>query len=179
MRTHIVRRLAKALPIPLLALLSVTTLQAQDQADRYKPRVFYGGNIYASFGSTTNVGASPMVGLQVLRQLGVGIGGTYMYSKSGDYSWSTYGGRVFAQFDIIPQAYAKAEFNYLHYVNYFKGTQYGTTNVPYLFLGAGVRQRISRGLYANAEVLFDVLRDQNSQYRDGKPLFSVGIVAGF
>jgi hypothetical protein len=83
-----------------------------------------------------------------------------------------------ARYDVIPAAYAKAEFAYLWYSDAFKGNHIGTTEVPYLFLGGGYRQKISQTTYLEFEVMFDVLQDENSQYDAWEPVFAVGVSVG-
>ena len=83
-----------------------------------------------------------------------------------------------ARFDVIPAAYAKTEFSYLWYSDSYKGVDIGTTEVPYLFLGGGYRQKISPTTYLEFEVMFDVLQDPNSQYDAWEPVFAVGVSVG-
>ena len=75
----------------------------QVQAPAFKPYVFYGGNVYLSFGSGTTIGASPMVGMYLTPQLGVGVGVTYIYYTRDDLKSHVYGGRLMARYNIIPQ----------------------------------------------------------------------------
>jgi hypothetical protein len=146
--------------------------------DRWQPHLFYGGSIYLSFGNGTSIGASPLVGWQFTPRFGAGVGITYIYYNKDDYTSHIYGGRVMARFDVIPAAYAKAEFSYLWYNDSYKDIDLGTTEVPYLFLGGGYRQRISATTFLEFEVLFDVLQDPNSQYDDWEPIFAVGVSVG-
>lgn len=146
--------------------------------DTWQPHVFYGGSVYLSFGNGISVGASPLIGWQFTPRFGAGVGITYIYYKNDDYTSNIYGGRVMARYDVIPAAYAKAEFSYLWYSDAFKGNHIGTTEVPYLFLGGGYRQRISPTTYLEFEVMFDVLQDANSQYDSWEPVFAVGVSVG-
>jgi hypothetical protein len=146
--------------------------------DQWQPHLFYGGSIYLAFGNGTSIGASPLVGWQFTRRFGAGVGITYIYYNNDDYTSHIYGGRVMARFDVIPAAYAKAEFSYLWYNDSYKDIDLGTTEVPYLFLGGGYRQRISATTYLEFEVLFDVLQDPHSQYDDWEPIFAVGVSVG-
>jgi hypothetical protein len=51
--------------------------------------------------------------------------------------------------------------------------------VPFLYLGGGYSKKMSRNSWLMAQVLFDVLQDENSPYQAGSPFFSVGIGFGF
>ena len=146
--------------------------------DTWQPHVFYGGSVYLSFGNGTSIGASPLIGWQFTPRFGAGVGITYIYYTNDDYTSNIYGGRVMARYELIPAAYAKAEFSYLWYSDSYKGNHIGTTDVPYLFLGGGYRQRISQTTYLEFEVMFDVLQDDNSQYDSWEPVFAVGVSVG-
>ena len=169
--------LAVGLWLPSLSVAQEDTIRISTP-DPWKPHVFYGGNIYLSFGNGTTVGASPLIGWQFTPRLGLGVGFTYIYYTKDDYKSNVYGGRVMARYDVIPQAYAKAEFSYLWYNDSFKDIDIGTTSVPYLFLGGGYRQRLSQTTFLEFEVMFDVLRDKNSQYDNWEPVFAVGVSVG-
>ena len=153
-----------------------STLQASKPS--FKPFVFYGGNVYLSFGSGTTIGASPMVGMYLTPQLGVGVGATYIHYTRDDLTSNVYGGRLFARYNIIPQIYAKTEFSYLIYNDTYKGVDVGSTSVPYLFVGGGYRQPIGPRVFFEVDVMFDVLRNENSQYRNWEPLIGVGVSVG-
>ena len=51
--------------------------------------------------------------------------------------------------------------------------------VPFLFLGGGMSQPISPNTWFNAQVLFDVLQNENLPYSSWEPFFSVGFGVGF
>jgi hypothetical protein len=51
--------------------------------------------------------------------------------------------------------------------------------VSFLFLGGGFSQPISKNTWFTAEVLFDVLQNENSPYAAWEPFFSVGFGVGF
>jgi len=167
----------------LVALYATSGMAQQDSVRQlpqqsFKPFVFYGGNVYLSFGSGTTIGASPMVGMYLTPQLGVGIGATYIYYTRDELKSHVYGGRLMARYNIVPQVYAKTEFSYLVYNDTFKGVDIGSTSVPYLFVGGGYRQPIGPRAFLEVDVMFDVLRNENSQYRNWEPLIGVGVSVG-
>jgi hypothetical protein len=51
--------------------------------------------------------------------------------------------------------------------------------VPFLFLGGGFSQPITKNTWFTAEVLFDVLQNEHSPYKSWEPFFSVGFGVGF
>jgi hypothetical protein len=177
-------------PRVLMALVTSLAITAAPQAaaqrdsvllsprDSWRPHLFYGGSIYLSFGNGTSIGASPMVGWQFTPQFGTGVGVTYIYYARDDFESNVYGGRLMARYDVVPAAYVKGEFAYLWYNDSSKDVDLGTTEVPYLFLGGGYRQRVSRNTYLEFEIMFDVLQDPDSHYDTWEPVFGVGVSVG-
>ena len=51
--------------------------------------------------------------------------------------------------------------------------------VSFLYLGGGISLPISKSVSLNAEVLWDLIQDQNSPYKSLQPFFNVGIGIGF
>jgi hypothetical protein len=149
---------------------------------------YFGGNLYFTFGSYTSIGIWPSAGYKITPKLSVGIQPGYEYLKydnyyGGTYESSNYGVRFFSRFRVIPQAYLHAEYATINY-----GFQSQNANgdivesrdwVPFLFLGAGVSQSIGGRTFMYAQILFDVINDENSPYRNGEPFLSIGVVAGF
>jgi hypothetical protein len=79
-------------------------------------RLAFSPSIWASFGSNLiRIDASPTVGYKFTDKLNAGIGATYIYKKEEfpDYNYtlksSFYGGRVYSQYYIIPEAFLWAE----------------------------------------------------------------------
>jgi hypothetical protein len=153
---------------------------------------YYGGNIGFSFwGDYFYLGVYPLVGYKVTPQLSLGAKIGYAYISDDRYDpfpalkTSNYGASVFTRYRIIPQLYAHAEFAYWSYENIASyNTAQNTYNterfwVPYLLLGGGFSQNIGPNVWAFAEVLFDVINDENSPYKSGDPFISVGVGVGF
>jgi hypothetical protein len=153
---------------------------------------YYGGNIGFSFwGDYFYLGVYPLVGYKVTPQLSLGAKIGYAYISDSRYDpfpalkTSNYGASVFTRYRIIPQLYAHAEFAYWSYENITSfNTAQNTYNterfwVPYLLLGGGFSQNIGPNVWAFAEVLFDVINDENSPYKSGDPFISVGVGVGF
>lgn len=169
----------------MLGLLGVT-LDAIAQpplppqvTEPYPSRFFYGGNVSFQFGNGFAIGGSPYVGWQFTRKFGAGIGVDYRYYTKDPYSSHSLGGRLFATYDIIiPILYARAEFSYYWFNQYENGSKFNSSSVPYLFLGGGYRQPVGKNVYLEAEVMFDVLQNQNSAYGDWQPLIRGGVIFG-
>jgi hypothetical protein len=187
---------------PMLRTLALTVLLAASVAaqnsipravedDGWRPHTFFGGDVYLTFGSWNSVGASPMIGYTPVRNLYGGVGLTYIHSwgngltyyvkgvkYTGDLSSNTFGGRVFLQYYLIPQLFAKTEFQYYTVTESGDNGYSNNYSVPYLLVGGGYRQPVSRNTYLEISVMFDVLNDPNSWYGSGQPIWGVGIVVG-
>ena len=148
-----------------------------------KSKIYYGGFLNLSFGSYTVIGVTPLVGYKVSPKFSVGSQLTYEYVKdkryNTDYETSNYGISIFSRYRIFPQLYTHVEFSEMNYKLYYTN---GTSNrewVPFLWLGGGYSQPITRNTWFNAQVLFDVLQNENSPYNNWDPFFSVGVGVGF
>ncbi|MFV0590587.1 MAG: hypothetical protein ACK5M7_04320 [Draconibacterium sp.] len=153
-------------------------------AETYTPsKVYYGGGINLTFGSVTEVGISPLVGYKVTPQLSVGSQLTYEYFKvkrSGyDYSATNYGASAFTRYRFVPQLYGHLEFSMMNYEFQNYMGKNSRDWVPFLFVGGGFSQPISKNTWINAQLLFDVIQDENSPYDDWEPFYTIGFGVGF
>jgi hypothetical protein len=193
---HTVRQFPVLRTIALTVLLTASVAAQNSipravEDDAWRPHTFFGGDVYLAFGSWNSIGASPMIGYTPVRNLYGGVGLTYIYSwgndlnfnvngetKKGSLSSNTFGGRVFLQYYFIPQMFAKTEFQYYTVT---ESGDYGYSreySVPYLLVGGGYRQQMSRNTYLELSLMFDVMNDANSWYDSGQPIVGVGIVVG-
>jgi len=163
------------------------TKTSQDNSAKVN-RWYYGGNIGFSFWNNYfYLSISPMVGYKITPQFSIGgkVGYAYSSDSSVDptFNTSSYGGSIFSRYRVIPQFYLHGEFAYISYENaYLKPLGGYTTErnwVPFLLLGGGFSQMISPNVWAYAEILFDVINDENSPYKAGDPFISFGVGVGF
>ncbi len=155
----------------------------EKQSSFDKSKLYYGGYVNVAFGSYTVIGATPLVGYKVSPKFSVGTQLTYEYVKDKRYSfteeYSNYGLSVFTRYRVIPQLYAHAEFSEMNYKLYYSDGGSTREWVPFLWLGGGFSQPVSRNTWFNIQVLFDVINHENSPYRDWEPYYSVGFGVGF
>ena len=148
-----------------------------------KSKLYYGGNVNLSIGNYTVIGATPLVGYKVSPQFSVGGQLAYEYVRdrrySTDYETSNYGLSIFSRYRVVPQLYVHAEFSEMNYKLYNNLGGSERTWVPFLWLGGGFSQPISRNTWLNAQVLFDVINNENSPYKDWEPFYSIGFGVGF
>jgi len=171
---------------------STTSSSQTTQSPSAESRWYYGGNIGFSFWNDYfYLGVYPLVGYKVTPKLSLGAKIGYAYISDDRYepfpalNTSNYGASIFSRYRIIPQLYAHAEFAYWSYENI---SSFNTVNntynterywVPYLLLGGGYSQNIGPNVWLFAEVLFDVINDENSPYESGEPFISFGAGVGF
>lgn len=149
----------------------------------FKNKLYTGGNLGLTFGSYTNIMIAPILGIRWSPKFSTELGVEYNYTKDNRYntqhSYNQYGGRVNAQYFIIPQLFAQAEFAALSMERYYSfDNEYVRNFVPFLYLGAGYRQYMSKRSYVSFRIMFDVINNENSPYSRGEPYFSVGFGVG-
>lgn len=155
----------------------------EDRAKVMPDKLYYGGYVTLTLGSYTVVGATPLVGYKVSPQFSVGTQLSYEYFSdkrgSNDFSSSNYGASIFSRYRFIPELYGHLEYSYMNYE--LNASLIGDKRewVPFLFVGGGFSQPISNTTWLNAQILFDVIQDENSPFEDWEPFYSVGIGIGF
>jgi hypothetical protein len=142
-------------------------------------RFYYGGTIGLGFSDQiTRVSVQPMLGYKLSPKASIGTRIGYEYYQDSrpepDIVSHNYGGSAFTRYRLFPQAYAHAEFEYMSY-----DLGDGRAWVPFLLLGGGYTQPISKKSQLMVEVLFDVLQDPKSPYKPWEPQVSVGVGVGF
>jgi hypothetical protein len=138
--------------------------------------MFLGGNLSFSGSPTRTFGISPVFGIHIFPDFGVGLGADYFYAKRNENQINSYGGKVFFQYHITKSLYAKSQFSYLNYNGTWLDTRYDSQFVPYLFIGGGFQRPIASRAILELELLFDVLQDESSVFDAGQPIFNAGLI---
>jgi hypothetical protein len=124
-----------------------------------------------------------MVGYKVIPRLSVGAKIRYDYISDNrftePYHTSNYGGSVFTRPSLIKSLYLHTEFAGYNYELYNESGESDRKWVPFLFVGAGFNQRVGKRTSLNAQILFDVLQNENSPFRRWEPFYSLGMSVGF
>lgn len=153
--------------------------EPEQQTSKFdKSKLYYGGYVSMSFGSYTIIGLAPLVGYKLTPKFSVGGQLSYEYSSYLDYSGTNLGASIFTRYRVIPKLYLHAEYSGMSYKVY-KVNGDDRVFVPFLFLGGGFSQPITKNTWFTAQVLFDVLNNDDSPYSIFEPHFSVGIGIGF
>ena len=170
--------------VPAAQIAPVQTATQQQQQPFLNPtKMYFGGYANLSFGSYTVIGIEPMVGYKLTPKFSVGTKLSYEYtsyrSSGQEYSGSNYGLSFFSRYRLSQRIYTHAEYSAMNYKLFYVDDQSNREWVTFLFLGGGLSQPISRNTWFTAEVLFDVLQNENSPYAAWEPFFSVGFGVGF
>lgn len=161
----------------ILTCFSFSLCHAQDDDRSFGERLRFGGDIIASFGTVTALGASPFVGYEVSDRYIPGIGGTYIYLSANGIEQHQYGVRNFHRFLVTEEIFVHGEFEYLSFkVNTSNDVGGQTLSAPAVLLGGGFRQPIGENSFFIMSVLYDVLEDPNSPYSG--PIIRGGVSIG-
>ncbi len=180
----------------LIAVLFSSSAIAQNpepvfEDDKFKDRIYLGGNFGLMFGTFTFVDVSPLVGYRVTNDFSVGLGATYIYwsgsyrTFSGNqvnYKSNIYGGRVFARHNVFKNYFLHAEYESLNFQFYNPLAGAGELQrewVPGLMLGGGLFQPLGRRSGINMMVLYNVLHDNIRSPYNSPFIIRAGITGGF
>jgi len=142
-------------------------------------KVYYGGTVTLSFGSSTRIGFFPMIGYKFTPKISGGAEFGYEYvSYNSSQSTHNYGGSVFGRYRVGRALYAHAEYQNMNYEVFSSANSSNREWVPALLLGGGFVKPIGPRTSAYAEVLFDVMQDSNSPY-GWDPIVNFGVCVGF
>jgi hypothetical protein len=154
------------------------TVAANRMDNTSLPDLFYGGNLFFSSHTSKTFGVSPVLGIHIFPDFGVGLGADYYYVKRKDEQFQSVGGKLYLRYSVHQNLYAKTQFSYLYYNGILDSQEYNSQLVPYLFVGGGYQRAISSHALLEFEVLFDVLQNENSLFNSGEPVFNMGVIFG-
>jgi len=148
-----------------------------------KDKVYFGGNIGLTLGNYTMIAIRPMVGYKLTPKLSAGATLSYEYITDKryetTYETSNYGGSIFARYRLLPQLYGHIEYAAMNYELFNPFGESEREWVPFLLAGGGYSQNLGGRTWLNVQVLFDVLQDEKSPYKNWEPFYSVGVGVGF
>ncbi len=148
------------------------TPEAPGAKPNWMERITLGGNFGLSLGNYTYVNLSPLVGYRFTDKFTAGGGVTYIYSRvryAGypSYSNSIYGGRVMAQYAIIPRIAPTFEYEALN-VGYQAYTDVGLVEarrwIGNPMIGATVLFPIGRKSNFGLTALYNINYTTNQAY---------------
>ena len=133
------------------------------------------------FGTVTLIDVSPLAGVMITDKYSAGLGITYQYFDDRRFiggSSSTYGGRLFNRYNVLPNIFLHAEYESINFENYnLASERFERIWVNGLFLGGGYFAPFGGGRGgANFTFLYNVLHD-NRRSPYGEPyVIRVGFV---
>lgn len=158
--------------------------QEKEEQDGFKKRLFFGGYLWASFGTITQVEVAPQVGYHLTDRFDVGVGVKYMYFDSRSYfsenfSSHIFGGNVFTDFIIIKDLNKVLPFRiqgqmlgHLEYeglnmpsrIDIFTDRNVNRFWAHSYFVGGGLRQQIGETAFINFFVLYNLNYEEYMPY---------------
>lgn len=132
--------------------------QEDQQEDlTFMDRLYFGGSFGLQFGTYTNISLLPILGYKVTDKLSVGPGFVYHFIRSGGQNFQNYGGKVFAQHEVLGGVIGSgalllhAEYEALSHENYWRTTngtyELGRRTVYTPLAGIGYRQSAGRASF--------------------------------
>jgi hypothetical protein len=167
---------------------STVTMQTMEQpksAAPSQPKIFYGGTIGLSFGDVEYLEISPLIGVNLTRELGVGVSFLYRARKDKRYpetlTTEDYGATLFGRYNLPGPLYLQAEYEYLDYeyrTSYY-GTETKRDDFSSFMAGGGVSQAIGGNASMYATVLYNFSYDQADSPYDNPWIVRFGVGVGF
>ncbi|MEJ8755431.1 hypothetical protein WG947_00365 [Pontibacter sp. H259] len=152
-----------------------------EQPLEFIDKLYFGGSIGLQFGSYTNISLLPILSYKITPKFGIGAGPVYHFIKDGDFTLNNYGGRGFAQVEVIEvgggavMAHAEVESLSREYLveiqPYIFETRRKTLVMP--MLGVGYRQRITEKASFDIMLLYNTNDDPVNPYSN--PVIRAGI----
>ena len=165
--------------------LSQTNSLAQRDFDpesnpAFKEKMYFGGNVRLQFGAVTLIDISPLAGVMLNSKLSAGLGATYQYYNDNRFQGSTgssYGGRVFARYNVLPNIFAYSEVESINWNAYnFFNDRLQRTWTEAFFVGAGYFTPFGPRGGANFTFLYNLRHDNRNSYYNEPYVIRVGFV---
>ncbi|MFO8235913.1 MAG: hypothetical protein R6U04_10975 [Bacteroidales bacterium] len=167
--------------------------EEEDDKKEFKENLFFGGSLWARFGTITQLEIAPVAGYHISPRLDAGIGLRYVYYRTSsalleNFSAHIYGGSVFTRYVLIKELEKILPFNvegrFTSHFEYeglnmpsrmawtedFAGDRFWSHN--YL-VGAGLQQKIGKKAYLNIFILYNLNQKSYSIYEN--PIIRIGV----
>ena len=172
--------------------------EKEEQEEKsFKDKLYFGGYLWAQFGTITQVEVAPQVGYHLSERFDVGMGIKYMYYNSNSFLGESYisterisshifGGNVFTDFKVIKdlnkilpfnthgQLVAHLEYEGLNMPNRrdIYGDHSGTRFWAHsYFVGGGYRQKVGKGGFISFLLLYNLNHKPYLPYEN--PIFRI------
>jgi hypothetical protein len=155
-------------------------------------KFYIGGTFGATFGKYSSITISPEIGYAIKPSLYTGLRFYYTYSKQivnlgareESYEYHTYGIGTFLRWYAFKDLYLHIAPELINYQNNYQdpvtgGVVESTNWVPFVWAGAGYRKMAGKRSWISVHVLFDLLQDNNSPYKQWEPNVVIGAGTSF
>ncbi|MDX5339442.1 MAG: hypothetical protein LPK25_10460 [Cyclobacteriaceae bacterium] len=176
---------SKILPLFLIlffAFQASTFAQREIYSDSipFKDRLYLGGNLGLQFGTVTFIDISPLAGVMITPRLSGGAGITYQYYDDNRFygaNGSSYGGRLFGRYNVLPNIFAHIEYENINWNAYnLVSETFQRTWTDALFVGGGYFAPFGQRGGANFTFLYNFLHDNQNSYYAEPYVIRVGFV---
>ena len=154
--------------------------EIEGDSTRLKDRMFFGGNLGLQFGTVTFIDISPLAGVMITPRLSAGAGITYQYYDDNRFqgaNGSSYGGRVFGRYNVLPNIFTHVEYENINWETYSVAEQaFRRVWTDAFFIGGGYFAPFGRRGGANFTFLYNVLHDNQNSYYAEPYVIRVGFV---
>ena len=167
-------------------LLSVYQIQAFAQREidtdevSFKDRLYFGGNLGLQFGTVTFIDVSPLAGVMITPKLSSGLGVTYQYYNDNRFyggQGSSYGGRLFTRYNVLPNIFAHVEYEGINWNAYSqRDNDFRRVWNKAFFVGGGYFAPFGSRGGANFTFLYNVLHENRNSYYAEPYVIRVGFV---
>jgi hypothetical protein len=168
-----------------VAMQPVEQTTATVPAKPAQPRIFYGGTLGLGFGDVQYFEFSPMVGVNLTRELGVGVQLTYRHRKDTRYqqdlTTDDYGATLFGRYRLPGPFYLQAEYEYLDYeyrTNFVTNATERSSFSSFM-AGGGVSQAVGNNASIYATLLYNFSYDQEDSPYSNPWILRFGVGIGF
>ena len=156
------------------------SMQKESPMQKKRPMFTAGGGFGFQFGVYNAVNVAPQVGVYATPWLVVLVNGQYSYMWRRDfYNSHIWGVGVALQPIIIKKIVAHVGYEFTQYnFKWLDGSQKQTDNFHFLVLGGGYKQYMSKRVYFQALILFNIpLKEPTilNYYYNYYPFFRIGV----
>ena len=182
----------KHILLSLFILITSYSFSQNKKFDEIKKNIFYGGSLALSFGESSYIDISPLIGYKITPRFVVGTGATFQYLSYPKYAYETsiYGGRLFSEYILIEDfsemlkasilgdggLYVHGEYEILTFeTEYIIPILYPDKKHAYAeayLFGVGVNQRMGKTI-VSILALWDL--NPNGYHLYSSPIFRIGV----
>ena len=145
-----------------------------------KDRIYYGGSLGLQLGTVTLIDLSPLAGMMLSSKFSTGLGATYQYYQDNRFQGSegsSFGGRVFGRYNVLPNIFAYTEVESINWNAYkYAQDKFQRTWTEAFFVGVGYFDPFGARGGANFTFLYNLRHSNLCSYYSEPYMIRVGFV---